>query len=160
MTLRTFITILVLSASYSPISAKTLQNFVFLNAELSVQMALTAVQDCQEKGYNVSAAVMNREGRLTAFARNPMASPMASEIAQGKAYASAMTMVASGDLDLNESPALGYPDGIVPTQGGLPFSAGGRFLGGIGVSGAPSEIDEECAQAGIDAVADDLEFAE
>ena len=160
MTLRTFITILVLSASSSSQSAQTLQNFVFLNAELSVQMALKAVHDCQEKGYNVSAAVMNREGRLTAFARNPMASPMTSEIAQGKAYASSMTMVASGNLDLIESPALGYPEGIVPTQGGLPFSAGGRFLGGIGVSGAPSEIDEECAQAAIDAVADDLEFAE
>ena len=160
MTRRTFITILVLTASYSPVLTQTLQNFVFLNAELSVQMALTAVHDCQEKGYNVSAAVMNREGRLTAFARNPMASPMTSEIAQGKAYASSMTMVASGNLDLIESPALGYPEGIVPTQGGLPFSAGGRFLGGIGVSGAPSEIDEECAQAAIDAVADDLEFAE
>ena len=53
MTLRNFITILLLTASYNPISAQTLQNFVFLNAELSVQMALTAVQDCQEKGYNV-----------------------------------------------------------------------------------------------------------
>ncbi|MFZ9096183.1 MAG: heme-binding protein, partial [bacterium] len=38
--------------------------------------------------------------------------------------------------------------------------AGGRFLGGIGVSGAPSAVDVECAQAGIDSVADDLEFAE
>ena len=47
MTLRTFITILVLSASSSSLSAEALQNFVFLNAELSVQMALTAVQDCQ-----------------------------------------------------------------------------------------------------------------
>ena len=45
MTLRTFITILVLSASSSSLSAQTLQNFMFLNAELSVQMALTAVQD-------------------------------------------------------------------------------------------------------------------
>ena len=58
---------------------------MFLNAELSVQMAITAVLDRLEKGYNVSAAVMNREGRLTAFARNPIASPMTSEIAQGKA---------------------------------------------------------------------------
>ena len=157
---RTFITILVLAASYSPISAQTLQNFVFLNAELSVQMALTAVQDCQEKGYNVSAAVMNREGSLTAFARNPMASPMTSEVAQGKAYASALTQVATGSLDLNESPALGFVKDMVPTEGGLPFSAGGRFLGGIGVSGAPSAVDVECAQAGIDSVADDLEFAE
>ena len=97
MTLRNFITIFLLTASYNPISAQTLQNFVFLNAEFSVQMALTAVQDCQEKGYNVSAAVMNREGRLTAFARNPMASPMTSEISQGKAYAAALTQASTAN---------------------------------------------------------------
>ena len=132
---------------------------MFLNAELSVQMALTAVQDCQEKGYNVSAAVMNREGRLTAFDRNPMASPMTSEIAQGKAYTSAITQSSTGNIDIETTEALGYVDGVVPTQGGLPFSAGGR-LGGIGVSGTDSATDEECTQAGIDAVADDLELAQ
>ena len=54
-------------------------------------MALVAVKDYQEKGLNVSAAVINREWRLNAFARNPMASPMTSEIAQGKAYPAALT---------------------------------------------------------------------
>ena len=160
MKIRMLVASFLFSATFSPLSAQTLQNFVFLNAELSVQMTLTAVQDCQEKGYNVSAAVMNREGRLTAFARNPMASPMTSEIAQGKAYTSAITQSATGNIDIETTQALGYADGVVPTQGGLPFSAGGRFLGGIGVSGAPSAVDVECAQAGIDAVADDLEFAE
>ena len=160
MKMRILVASFLFSASFGPLSAQTLQNFVVLNAELTVQMALAAVQDCQEKGYNVSAAVMNREGRLTAFARNPMASPMTSEVAQGKAYASALTQVATGSLDLNESPALGFVKDMVPTEGGLPFSAGGRFLGGIGVSGAPSAVDVECAQAGIDSVADDLEFAE
>ena len=115
MTLRNFITVLLLNASYNTISAQTLQNFVFLNAELSVQMALTAVQDCQEKGYNVSAAVMNREGRLTAFARNPMASPMTSEISQGKAYAAALTQASTANL--GEIDALAYADVVVPTQG-------------------------------------------
>ena len=54
-------------------------------------MALVAVKDYREKGLNVSAAVMNREGRLTAFACNPMDYPMTSEIAQGKAYPAALT---------------------------------------------------------------------
>ena len=75
-------------------------------------MALKAVQDCQEKGYNISAAVMNREGRLTAFARNPMASPMTSEIAQGKAHA-AITQASTANLE--EIDALAYADGVVPT---------------------------------------------
>ncbi len=34
------------------------------------------------------------------------------------------------------------------------------MLGGVGVSGAPAgETDEECAQAGVDAVIDDLEMS-
>ncbi len=157
MTIRNFITILLLTASYSSISAQTLQNFVFLNAELSVQMALTAVQDCQEKGYNVSAAVMNREGRLTAFARNPMASPMTSEISKEKPT----------PLHLPKpQPQIWEKSVLWPMQMELsqpkvdsPFSAGGRFLGGIGFRRRFGHHDE-CAQAGIDSVADDLEFAE
>ena len=101
---------------------------------------------------------MNIEERLTAFARNPMASPTTSEIAQGKAYTAALTQAST--TNLGEIDALAYAEGVVQMQGGLPFSAGGRFLGRIGISGADSVTDEECAQLGIDAVADDLEFAE
>ena len=44
--------------------------------------------------------------------------------------------------------------------GGLPIEVGGSLIGGVGVSGAPSgEVDEECAQAGVDAVLDDLEMS-
>ena len=44
-------------------------------------------------------------------------------------------------------------------RGGLPIKAAGLMLGAVGVSGAPSgKIDEECAQAGIAAVIDDLEM--
>jgi len=45
--------------------------------------------------------------------------------------------------------------GIVVFPGGLPIiNAEGHHLGGIGVSGATSDQDELCAQAGLDAVAD------
>ena len=60
---------------------------------------------------------MNREGRLTAFAHNPMASPMTSEIAQGKAYTAAITQASTANLE--EIDALAYADGVVPTQGCL-----------------------------------------
>lgn len=45
------------------------------------------------------------------------------------------------------------------SAGGVPIQAGGQLLGGVGVSGAPAgETDEERAQAGVDAVIDDLEM--
>lgn len=149
---------LLLGTLPSLASAQVFQNFAFLNAELSVRMALTAVEHCDEQGYAVSAAVMNREGRLMAFARHPLASPMTAEISQGKAYTSALTQAETGALDPNG--AMSYAQGTVLTEGGLPFSAGGRFIGGIGISGAPSAVDVICARAGIEAVQADLEFAE
>ena len=46
------------------------------------------------------------------------------------------------------------------SAGGVPIQAGGRMLGGVGVSGAPSgETDEACAEAGVEAVIDDLEMS-
>ncbi|NRA29769.1 MAG: heme-binding protein [Parvularculaceae bacterium] len=40
----------------------------------------------------------------------------------------------------------------VPITGGLPiYSKNGTLLGGVGVSGAPADVDEACAQAGINA---------
>jgi uncharacterized protein GlcG (DUF336 family) len=43
--------------------------------------------------------------------------------------------------------------------GGLAIESGGALVGGIGISGAPgADRDEACAQAGIDAIRDSLEF--
>ena len=51
-------------------------------------------------------------------------------------------------------PAYG---GIVTFEGGLPIkTAGGAHIGAIGVSGASAEQDGMCAQAALDAVANDL----
>jgi len=45
--------------------------------------------------------------------------------------------------------------GLVILPGGLPImTADGQHVGGVGVSGATSDQDEVCAQAGIDAAAE------
>ena len=51
-------------------------------------------------------------------------------------------------------------DEALPLGGGLVvYSGEGSIVAGIGVSGAPSpELDEICAQAGIDAISDDIAF--
>lgn len=44
-------------------------------------------------------------------------------------------------------------DFLVPFAGGLPiFTEAGELIGGIGVSGATSSQDEECAMAAINSV--------
>ena len=45
--------------------------------------------------------------------------------------------------------------GIIAFAGGLPLMTADKMhVGGIGVSGGTADQDEECAQAGIDAVKD------
>ena len=50
---------------------------------------------------------------------------------------------------------LGTVDFLVPFAGGLPIiTKSGDLIGGIGISGATSSQDEECAFAAIDSVKD------
>lgn len=53
-------------------------------------------------------------------------------------------------------PGLAFSD-VVAFAGGLPVrDASGALVGAIGVSGATSDEDEDCAKAGIAAIADQL----
>ena len=59
---------------------------------------------------------------------------------------SAADRLKGGDLSV-----LSLPDAF-PNQGGLPIRYKGVVIGAISASGAPSEVDEAIAQAGIDAL--------
>ena len=55
------------------------------------------------------------------------------------------------------SAGLGTMSGVLASVGGIPIKAGEEVIGGVGVSGAPGgQRDEDCAQAGIAKVADQL----
>jgi len=54
-------------------------------------------------------------------------------------------------------PGIAHIPGIATFEGGLPImTADGKHIGSSGVSGASAEQDGICAQAGIDAVKNDL----
>jgi uncharacterized protein GlcG (DUF336 family) len=44
---------------------------------------------------------------------------------------------------------------VIALAGGLPIKVGDDVIGAVGVSGSPGK-DDDCAQAGIDKVADQL----
>jgi uncharacterized protein GlcG (DUF336 family) len=44
--------------------------------------------------------------------------------------------------------------------GGVPIKFNGYFYGGVAVAGATPEIDEKCAEAGIEAVSGTMHFVE
>lgn len=54
-------------------------------------------------------------------------------------------------------PGIAEIPGVAAFPGGLPIiTSDGQHIGGVGVSGATGDQDEECSQAGLDAVKDQL----
>lgn len=150
--------IFLLSVSaYSAEQAPTIQ-VKTLSSDIAHKIVFTAVEDCTKRGYKVSAAVVDRNGNLSAFLRNPLSGPHSIKVSQQKAYTSATFQVATSELTSRAD--LAFAPGILLITGGVPINIGGTFYGGVAVSGAKPEIDEKCSQAGIDAVAEILEFAD
>jgi len=96
--------------------------------------------------------------KIKAFLRMPGAFLHSVEIAIDKAYTAAsfgfptsqwMALLADDEalrIGLAERPRL------VIFGGGLPILEAGELIGGIGVSGGSAEQDEQCAQAGVNAL--------
>lgn len=134
-----------------------------LTMDMANKVAVTAAVTCNKQGYQVAVAVVDRTGNLLAFLRDPLSGPHTIAVSQRKAYTAATYQTASGSVP--ESQSMRFTPGVILLRGGLPIRAGGRFYGAVGVSGAPAkktqgDIDESCAQAGIDAIKDALEFSD
>lgn len=134
------------------------QELRFLTPAIANKIVVAAVADCTARGYKVSAAVVGRDGNLAAFLRNPLSGPHTIKVSQAKAYTAATFQAATSQV--TNRPDLKFAPGILIIVGGVPINAGGYFYGAVAVSGAEPEIDEVCAQIGIDAVSEILEFAD
>ena len=138
-------------------------NIRILSLGLAQQLAVAAVEACRRQQFQVAAAVMDRSGNLLAFARDPLAGPHTIDVSQGKAYAAATFVTPTSEMMMNEH--LRFAPRALLIGGGVPISIGGHLYGAVGVSGAPArkttgDVDEECAQAGIEAIREELEFVD
>lgn len=127
-----------------------------LSPHIAGRIVTAAVENCTSRGYMVSAAVVGRDGNLLAFLRNPLSGPHTVEVSQRKAYSSASLQAATSAMSARQD--LSFAPGILLIVGGVPIDVGGKFYGGVAVAGAEPEIDEACARAGLEAVAETLEF--
>ena len=151
---------------WAPIA--TAQEATFQYTALTPETALTAaqaaLQNCREAGYQVAVAVVDRGGVAQVMLRDRFAGPHTPATATGKAWTAVSFRTNTlGLVDLTQSgkPSSGirHLPNVVILGGGMIIEAAGSIVGGIGVSGAPSgEADEACAQAGIDAVLEAIEF--
>lgn len=128
--------------------------------------ACEAFRESQEDFRPVNIAIVDTGANLVLFRRQSGAFVGSIEIAQRKARSAALLpfptrtlgkIVHGEDGKPGRAPALGEFDHLTALTGGLPIRmADGTLVGAIGVSGATGDQDEQCAQAGIDAVADEL----
>jgi len=128
--------------------------------ELAMKMAKAGIDACRKQGLNVAVTVIDRGGHPQVVLRDTLAMDLTLTISRQKAYTAMSFNSPTSRLDGRFTGAYSVPkvDGLLIAAGGLPITGGGAIIGGIGVSGAPSgEQDEQCAQAGIDAVKFELE---
>jgi uncharacterized protein GlcG (DUF336 family) len=133
-----------------------------ISLELANQIAAATVADCNTKGYNVTATVVDRAGTVRAVQRADNAGPHTLDSSRLKAYTSASAR--SNTLAMMEgaqkNPAatnLTDIPGFLLLGGGVPIRAGNDVIGAVGVGGAPGgHLDEQCALAALDKVKDAL----
>ena len=129
-----------------------------LSPRIAHTIVLEAVRECVRRGYKVAASVVDRNGNLSAFLRDPLSGPHTIEVSQRKAFTAATTQTSTAELSTR--PDLNFAPGMLLIVGGVPINFNGHFYGGAAVAGATPDIDEKCAKAGVEAVADTMSFVE
>ncbi|MCB1875445.1 MAG: heme-binding protein [Chromatiales bacterium] len=130
-----------------------------MSLETALRIAQGAIDACREKGIQIGVTVVDRAGNPQVMLRDVLATELTERISRLKAYTAVSFNAATKALRDRAASPMVQVEGLVFLTGGLLVQAGGQTVGAVGVSGAPSgDTDEECAQAGIDAVTEDLEF--
>ncbi len=122
----------------------------------AARSAITAAEaEAKKNGWTLSFAVVDAHGELIAFERMDDAPLSSVTIAQGKARTAARFKRPTKSLDSSVTAGrvqLMAFDGLIPVEGGVPITIGGRIVGAIGASGAQSFQDAQAARMGADAV--------
>jgi uncharacterized protein GlcG (DUF336 family) len=161
--MKTTIPALVLAAvAAAPVSAEevAMVSVKRLSMDMAARVAQGAIEACREKGIQIGVTVVDRDGTVQVTLRDTIAAPITVPISEMKASTAVNFNAATSALGSRADTPIGRLDGLVMSAGGVPIEVGGALVAGVGVSGAPDgETDEECAQAGVDGVMEDLEMA-
>ncbi len=132
-----------------------------LTLDIAKKLALATEKKAMENKINIVISICDNSGNLKYFQRMDNTSYGSIRISQLKAKTSASLPLSSKTLadrsaNMPANPYSAIPD-ILLLGGGLPIiTQDGQHIGSIGISGATPELDELCAQAGVEAIASDL----
>ena len=141
-----------------------LATFKVMKPELALELAQATLGACRKAGFQVAVAVVDRAGVTQVILRDQLAGAHTPETARRKAWTAVsfrtdtLTMAEETQAGKGQSGVRFVAEAMM-IGGGIPVTAGGTMVGGVGVSGAPGgEEDHKCAQTGIDAVEESLMF--
>ena len=136
-------------------------NIKRLSLDAALRIGKAAIDKCRKEGVQITVTVIDRGGHEQVVLRDVLAMDASIPISKKKAY-TAMSFNSPTSALLNRfKGAYSVPkiDELIISPGGVPITVAGNIIGGVGVSGAPSGLtDEACAQAGLDAIREDLEL--
>ena len=128
-----------------------------ISVENAKKVAAAAVAEASKNHWTMAVAVTDIGGDLVYFEKMDGTQTGSVNVALGKARTAALfkrpskvfqDILAGGGSGLR---ILGL-EGAVPIEGGVPLVMDGKIVGAIGLSGATSDQDGQCARAGAEAV--------
>jgi glc operon protein GlcG len=126
-----------------------------ISLENAKKAAEPALAEAKKNNWTMAVAIVNPDGTLVYFEKMDGTQNGSAQIAIEKAKTAAnfkrptkalQDAVAAGGEGLR----VLRLEGATPIEGGIPLLADGKIIGAIGVSGATSAQDGQCAKAGAD----------
>ncbi len=125
--------------------------------ESAAKMLNGSLKEAAKQERNVAIVVIDARGDIIASARMDGAKPVAFALAVNKAKTALLfrgsSRTAMEEINKGSTALLSLGD-LAALPGGLAVQHSGEFLGAIGVSGAPADIDEQIAAAGLAKIED------
>ena len=128
-----------------------------ISLENAKKAAAPALAEAEKNHWNMAVAIVDPAGNLVYYEKMDNTQLGSANVAIDKARSAALfkrptkalqdALAAGGD-----GLRLLRVQGAVPVEGGIPLVMDGKIVGGIGVSGATSAQDAQCAKAGADSV--------
>ncbi len=125
-----------------------------IGLEQAKKIAAGAAAESRKNGWRMAIAIVDNHGFLVYYERMDDTQTASVQVALDKAKAAAMyrrpTKAFEDGVAKGRVALLGL-SGATPIEGGVPIMAGGKVIGGVGVSGANSDQDGQAAVAGLKA---------
>ena len=156
--IRSFVVIATVVLMPNPITAQGVVIQKNLSLGMAKAIAEGTIAACKAKGFNTSAAVVDRAGQVMVILRDEQATAQTVEMARRKAFTALMFRTSTLEFQKRTTdPAFAAQRDvadILALGGGVPIVVGTEIVGGVGSSGSSQDMDDACARAGLAKVAD------